>query len=118
MELEENVMSVINLKQGTQLRVVSHLRRFLRLALVPVIIMGLSLLPRQVSTAQAGWSWYKADMHTHSTVSADTYADLGILSQNAKAAGFHALFVSDHNLASEFPAHGIAYNRPFEDAYT
>src|SRR5688572_16794441 len=110
-------MSVIRLMQGTRLQRGSRSSRFLRLALVPVIIIGLSLLPRHVSTAQAGWSWYKTDTHAHSAVSADTYVDLGILSYNAKAAGYHALFVSDHNLASQFPAHGIAYNRPFEDTY-
>ena len=96
---------------------ISPLIRYLRLALVPVIILALSLIPRQSSTAQAGWQWYKTDTHTHSSISADGYVDLGILSQEAKDAGYNALFLTDHNLASEFPAHGIAYNRPFEDSY-
>lgn len=95
----------------------SPLIRYLRLALVPVIILALSLIPRQSSTAQAGWQWYKTDTHTHSSISADGYVDLGILSQEAKDAGYNALFLTDHNLASQFPAHGIAYNRPFEDSY-
>src|SRR5215213_5178573 len=94
----------------------SWLIRFLRLAFV-LIIISFSVLPRQVSIAQAGWQWYKTDPHIHSALSADTYVDLGILSQKAKNAGYHALFVTDHNLGSEFPAHGIAYNRPFEDTY-
>ncbi|HJR79385.1 MAG TPA: hypothetical protein VJ821_04880, partial [Anaerolineales bacterium] len=91
--------------------------RFLRLALVPMIIIGLSLMPRQSSTAQAGWQWYKTDTHVHSALSADTYVDLGILSLNARSKGYNALFVTDHNLASDFPANGLANNVLFEDSY-
>jgi hypothetical protein len=72
---------------------ISPLIRYLRLALVPVIILALSIVPHQSSTAQTGWQWYKTDTHIHSALSADTYVDLGILSQNAKNAGYQALFV-------------------------
>ena len=91
--------------------------RPLRLALVLVIVLVASGWPRQVSTAQAGWQWYKTDTHIHSSVSADAYADFGILSNNAKAAGYNAIFATDHNLASEFPANGVANQAPFEDSY-
>jgi len=90
-------------------------RRSLKLALV--LIIALSAWPRQVSTAQAGWQWYKTDTHIHSSTSADTYIDLGILSHKAKAAGYNAVFVTDHNLASDFPANGVANQVPFEDTY-
>ena len=88
-----------------------------RLVMVLIIIIALSGLPVQVSTAQTGWQWYKTDTHIHSTVSADTYVDLGVLSNKAKAAGYNAVFVTDHNLASDFPANGVANQVPFEDAY-
>src|SRR5215217_5082006 len=87
----------------------------LKLALVLIIVI--SGWPRQVSTAQAGWQWYKTDTHIHSSVSADAYADFGILSNNAKAAGYNAIFATDHNLASDFPANGVANQVPFEDSY-
>jgi len=91
--------------------------RPLRMALALMLIAGLSGWPRQISTAQAGWQWYKTDTHIHSSTSADTYIDLGILSNKAKAAGYNAVFVTDHNLASDFPANGVANQVPFEDAY-
>jgi hypothetical protein len=91
--------------------------RPLRLALALIIIIALAGFPRQVSTAQAGWQWYKTDTHIHSSVSADAYPDLGILSNNAKAAGYNAIFATDHNLASDFPANGVANQVPFEDSY-
>src|SRR5690349_20977920 len=78
-------------------------------------IVGLSIWPREVSTAQAGWQWYKTDTHIHSSVSADTYVDLGIVSNKAKAAGYNAVFVTDHNLASDFPANGVANQVPFDE---
>ena len=93
------------------------LARLLRFALSPTIIGVLSILPRQVSTAQTGWQWYKTDTHIHSSVGADTYIDLGIVSNKAKAAGYSAVFVTDHNLASDFPANGVANQGPFEDDY-
>lgn len=80
-------------------------------------VVGLSIWPREVSTAQAGWQWYKTDTHIHSSVSADTYVDLGIVSNKAKAAGYNAVFVTDHNLASEFPANGVANQVPFDENY-
>src|SRR6185436_4669165 len=91
--------------------------RPLRLALALIIIIALAGFPRQVSTAQAGWQWYKTDTHIHSSTSADTYIDLGILSHKAKTAGYNAVFVTDHNLASDFPANGVANQVTFEDAY-
>ena len=54
------------------------------------------------SVAAPGWNWYKTDTHVHSVVSADALSDLGILSQTAKQQGYNALFLTDHNGASDF----------------
>ncbi len=92
--------------------------RVLRLILAPILIAALSLMPRQVSTAQTGWQWYKTDLHVHSVISADAYDDLGIMSQAAKSLGYNALFLTDHNLASSFPISSLtANNMVFEDSY-
>lgn len=93
------------------------LNHFLRLGLVGILFTVLVGLPHQTSSAQSAWQWYKTDTHIHSSVSADAYPDLGILSAKAKAAGYNALFVTDHNLASQFPANGVATHVPFEDSY-
>ena len=93
--------------------------RILRFVLASLIILCLGLLPRQVSTAQTGWQWYKTDLHAHSVISADAYTDLGIISQSAKAQGYNALFLTDHNLASDFPINSLTANYMiFEDSYT
>src|SRR5688572_17033920 len=97
----------------------SHVTRILRLVLVSGVMILLNLVPQQVSTAQTGWQWYKTDLHVHSVISADAYNDLGIMSQSAKAQGYNALFLTDHNLASSFPISSItANNLVFEDSYT
>src|SRR6185436_8892564 len=114
---ENRFMLATKTATASQLTWYSSVARFLRLAVAPLLIIALSGLPRQVSTAQAGWQWYKTDTHIHSSTSADTYIDLGILSNKAKAAGYNAVFVTDHNLASDFPANGVANQVPFEDAY-
>ena len=84
-------MSATKVNSKPKKHSLSPLIRCLRLALVPVIILALSIIPRQSSTAQAGWGWYKTDTHIHSALSADTYVDLGILSQNAQAAGYRSV---------------------------
>ena len=93
--------------------------RVFRFALISGVMVLLSLIPHQISTAQTGWQWYKTDLHVHSVISADAYNDLGIMSQSAKAQGYNALFLTDHNLASSFPISSItANNLVFEDSYT
>ena len=57
--------------------------------------------------------WYKADLHAHSAFSADGYPDFGIMSQSAQAAGFNAMFVTDHNLGSNFPISSMTANHMF-----
>jgi len=90
----------------------------LRLVVAPILIVALSLIPYQISTAQTGWQWYKTDLHVHSVISADAYNDLGIMSQSAKSLGYSALFLTDHNLASSFPISSLTANyMVFEDTY-
>jgi hypothetical protein len=91
--------------------------RLLRFAIVSLILFG--LFPRGVSNAQTSWQWYKTDLHAHSVISADAYTDLGIISQSAKVQGYNALFLTDHNLASDFPINSLTANyMVFEDSYT
>jgi len=60
--------------------------------------------------------WYATDLHVHSTVSADARPDLGILTKNARAAGFNAIFLTDHNQASDFEISTRSANNAFFDA--
>src|SRR3989475_7557904 len=68
-----------------------------------------SASPQAVAASSSG-SWYKADLHVHSVISADAFPDLGILTQAAKNAGYNAIFLTDHNLGSNFPVSGLTAN--------
>jgi hypothetical protein len=69
--------------------------------------------------AAAGASqMYATDLHVHSTVSADARPDLGIIARNARAAGLNAVFLSDHNQASDFSISTRTANNAFFDAPT
>lgn len=59
--------------------------------------------------------WYAADLHGHSTVSADGRPDLGILAKNARSAGLNAVFLTDHNQASDFSISSRTANNAFFD---
>jgi hypothetical protein len=70
------------------------------------------------SLAAPSWQWYKADFHVHSVVSADAFPDLGVISSSAKVNGFNAVFLTDHNLGSNFPISGMTANHMFfQDSY-
>src|SRR5215213_10151450 len=76
-------------------------------AAVVLMVLGLLIVSTSGwgllrSVAAPGWNWYKTDTHVHSVVSADALSDLGILSQTAKQQGYNALFLTDHNGASDF----------------
>jgi len=60
--------------------------------------------------------WFATDLHVHSTISADGRPDLGILAKNARAAGLNAVFLSDHNQASDFSISTRTANNSFFDA--
>lgn len=74
--------------------------------------------PAITVAASPGSQWYAADLHTHSTVSADARPDLGVLAANARAAGLNAVFLTDHNQASDFLISGRTANNAFFDAPT
>lgn len=71
-----------------------------------------AVLPPATSPAAAAtsWGWYRADLHVHSALSADALPDLGIVSRNAKAAGYQAVFVTDHGLGSSFEINHLTAN--------
>jgi hypothetical protein len=56
--------------------------------------------PVAVTSSTAGYNWYKADTHVHSTVSADAFSDIGIHAAAGKAQGYNAMFLTDHPNAS------------------
>ncbi len=69
--------------------------------------------------AEPGPPWYKTDLHVHAAVSGDAHVDLGIISQAAKAYGYNAMFLTDHNQASSFPINNLTANfMQFNDSYT
>ena len=112
-------MSTDQIKTFSRLPWYISTTRVLRLVLALVMIIPISLMPRQVSTAQTSWQWYKTDLHAHSVISADAYTDLGIMSRSAIAQGYNAVFLTDHNLASNFPISSLTANHMiFEDSYT
>src|SRR5690349_21433397 len=86
-----------------------------RLAVLSLILIFLSASP---SAAVSGWNWYFVDTHVHSSVSADAFVDIGIISQVAKSAGYSALFLTDHNPASYFQINSITANHnAFDDTF-
>jgi hypothetical protein len=71
-----------------------------------------------VPAAAAPSQMYATDLHVHSTVSADARPDLGIIARNARAAGLNAVFLTDHNQASDFSISTRTANNAFFDAPT
>ena len=88
--------------------------------LAAAILAGTLLGPAawQAGAAAAGpvSRWYATDLHVHSTVSADARPDLGILTKNARSAGLNAIFLTDHNQASDFSISSRTANNAFFDA--
>ncbi|HUR13676.1 MAG TPA: DNRLRE domain-containing protein [Mycobacteriales bacterium] len=48
----------------------------------------------------SAWAWYKTDPHVHSCVSGDGECDVGIIAAKARALGYSAMFLTDHQAAS------------------
>jgi chitodextrinase len=95
------------------------LLRGVSVALALAMLISLSSIRPHVSTAAAGWQWYKTDTHVHSSVSADAFSDIGIHSQAAQSQGYDAIFLTDHNGASSFQINNLTANHmAFEDRYT
>ena len=88
-----------------------------------IAILGGSLMtsgawPGAAIAAGPASHWYATDLHVHSTVSADGRPDLGILAKAARAAGLNAVFLTDHNQASDFAISSRTANNAFFDAPT
>jgi len=45
--------------------------------------------------ASGSWSWYQVDTHVHSTISADAFTDIGIISKSALDNGYNAILLTD-----------------------
>ena len=90
--------------------------------IVLAILVGLAFVPRgglSAGAAGTSWRWYKTDTHTHSVVSSEAEADIGILGQSAKDQGYDFILVTDHNNASSFQINNLTANHMvFEDDYT
>src|SRR5215213_653163 len=86
-----------------------------RLAVLSLALVFLSSSP---SVAATGWNWYQVDTHVHSSVSADAFVDIGIISQVAQSTGYNAIFLTDHNGASNFQINNITANHnAFDDTF-
>src|SRR4051812_14344406 len=83
----------------------------IRLTFLSLVLM-LALRPIQAS---GNWSWYQVDTHVHSSVSADAFVDVGIISQSALESGYNAIFLTDHNAASNFQINQIPANHNYFD---
>ncbi len=46
------------------------------------------------------WGYWRTDLHAHSVTSGDATVDPGVIAAYAKAAGFNAVFLTDHQAAS------------------
>jgi chitodextrinase len=87
------------------------MRRFvpnvLSFALLGAAVLGLAMgptstLPASATASAASPTWWKVDTHEHSTISGDARADLGVISAKAQAAGYNAVFLTDHDRAASF----------------
>jgi len=85
-------------------------------ALLAVLVLGPTTPSQALDTS--AWQWFKTDTHVHSAVSGDGLPDLGIISEAAKAKGYNAMFITDHQAASNFAIGTVVANHVvFEDDY-
>ena len=87
-------------------------------ALVAALLAALGGASSSPASSTSGWHWFKTDTHVHTVVSGDAVEDAGILSQSAQAKGYNALFVTDHQAASNFAISTVVANHVvFEDSF-
>jgi len=85
-------------------------------ALFAVLIFVPTTPSRALNTS--GWQWFKTDVHVHSVVSGDGLPDIGIISQAARAKGYNAMFITDHQAGSNFPISTVVANHvQFDDSF-
>src|SRR3990172_4742793 len=97
------------------------LRVQLRTCLLALAVLSLPFLALWSGPSDAsgslGWQWFKTDTHVHGVVSSDAISDVGIIAEAAKAKGYNAIFLTDHQGGSNFPISGIiASHVDFDDA--
>jgi chitodextrinase len=96
-------------------------RRLIHAALLTAGVLTLPLLalwPVHAGVAgTSGWQWFKVDPHVHDVVSGDALADIGLISMAAKAHGYDAMFLTDHEGGSHFPIGTVIANHvEFDDS--
>ena len=64
----------------------------------------------RASEPPAAGRWFMVETHVHSVFSADATADIGILATRARALGYDAVFLTDHNEGSSFQIEGETAN--------
>ncbi len=83
----------------------------------PFMLLGLALLLIRSPLTFAmhddtlGHSPLLVETHVHSVFSADAVADVGVLAVTARALGYDAVFLTDHNEGSAFQIQGDTANR-------
>jgi hypothetical protein len=87
----------------------------LSFALLSVAALGLATgltntLPATATAGETSPTWWKVDTHGHSSISGDARADLGVNSAKAQAAGYNAVFLTDHDRAASFQIQGANGN--------
>ncbi|HUR15638.1 MAG TPA: tandem-95 repeat protein [Mycobacteriales bacterium] len=89
---------------------------------IAVIAAAVVVAPSVAGASGAGegssraWPYWRADLHAHSVTSGDATVDPGVVAQGAKAGGFNAVFLTDHQAASYNTIGGvIASHVSFED---
>ena len=94
------------------------MRRFLSNVLSFALLstwLGLAMaltagLPASAAASSTSPTWWKVDTHQHSSISGDARADLGVISAKAQAAGYNAVFLTDHDRAASFQIQGANGN--------
>src|SRR3954447_12401368 len=79
--------------------------RFLIPVLGVLVIAGMTSFPAAAATPPSG-TWYKVDLHQHSSFSGDARADPGIDATLAKQNGYNAVMLTDHDRAASFQIQG------------
>ncbi|MFL5909819.1 MAG: Ig-like domain-containing protein [Gaiellaceae bacterium] len=76
-----------------------------------VIAFLAAILAVLASASAAGADqWYKTDTHVHSVTSGDATDDVGIIANAARAAGYDALFLTDHTATGNAAIGGVVAN--------
>ena len=88
-----------------------HVSRGLVLMGSLVLIVASLLLSGSAPAAGAGVpTWWKVDLHEHSSFSGDARQDLGVLAAANKGLSYNAIFVTDHDRSASFSIQGANGN--------